>query len=89
MGDAAKTSATIGENDKAPKSARVLLSRAEEHRVDEIADRLHRYLPTNYAVVRIAGALYVVGIDHAGWTLAEYVIPRCATGLIFLERCAS
>ena len=30
-------------------------------------------------------ALAVVGIDVAGWTLEDYVIPRLASGMIWAE----
>ena len=53
------------------------------------AKQLWAYLPENY---RIIGGdigwpgkpVYVIaGTDEAGWTLADYVIPRLASGLIF------
>lgn len=51
----------------------------------EFVDRVNRYLPANYTAVAIAGEIVVVGKDNAGWTLDDYVIPRCATGMIFME----
>jgi hypothetical protein len=45
-----------------------------------------QYMPHNYAVIYGGdGNLYVVGIDVAGWTLDDYVIPRLASGLIVAE----
>ena len=53
------------------------------------ADRIAAYLPRNYAVVpptvNDIGAPAVVriaGVDRAGWTADDYVIPRLASGLI-------
>lgn len=41
------------------------------------------YLPSNYqAVAQDDGSILIVGVDRAGWTLADYVIPRLASGLI-------
>jgi hypothetical protein len=44
------------------------------------------YLPMNYD---LDGSdedyVYIVGVDNAGWTLEDYVIPRLASGLIFAE----
>lgn len=48
-------------------------------------DRLKAYLPSNYWPTRFGSVDGVFGYDEAGWTLDEYVIPRCATGLIWLE----
>ena len=53
------------------------------------AARIAAYLPLNYAVIppslREIGAPTVVriaGVDRAGWTADDYVIPRLASGLI-------
>lgn len=48
-------------------------------------DRLVAYLPSNYWPTRFGGVDGVLGFDVAGWTLDGYVIPRCASGLIWLE----
>ena len=35
------------------------------------------YLPSNYEVVREMGSeVLISGVDRAGWTLEDYVIPR-------------
>ena len=42
---------------------------------------ISRYLPTNYQAVDMGdGRTMVVGSDHRGWTLDDYVIPRLASG---------
>ncbi len=57
-------------------------------------DRVVPYLPESYDVQRFTLALpdgevverlFIIGMDVAGWTLDEYVIPRLASGLIFVE----
>lgn len=65
---------------------------------------IDQYLPANYATViaeayPIGGPMVeddgsyvrvaIVGIDVAGWTLDDYVIPRLASGLIFAEEVKS
>jgi hypothetical protein len=41
------------------------------------------YLPSNYEVVGItpAGHVVIAGVDKAGWTMNDYVIPRLASGM--------
>lgn len=48
--------------------------------------RVSAYLPNNYsgAILR-PGEIDICGIDHAGWTLDGYVIPRLASGLIIAK----
>lgn len=42
------------------------------------------YLPHNYVVVGSDGERTVIaGVDRAGWTLDDYVLPRLASGLYF------
>lgn len=48
-------------------------------------ERLLAYLPSNYWPTRFGSVDGVFGYDVAGWTLDGYVIPRCATGMIWLE----
>lgn len=44
------------------------------------------YLPENYKVVSIDEDGYIImGMDNAGWTLDDYVLPRLASGNIFGE----
>jgi hypothetical protein len=44
-------------------------------------ERVARHLPANYAALsREDGAVTVVGVDTAGWTLDGYVLPRLASG---------
>jgi hypothetical protein len=44
-------------------------------------ERVARHLPANYAALpRDDGAVSVVGVDTAGWTLEGYVLPRLASG---------
>ena len=43
------------------------------------------YLPINYKAYKAidgTGDVYISGIDNAGWTMDEYVIPRLGSGLI-------
>ena len=53
------------------------------------AERVERYLPRGYRVVDadITGAdgdsVVIAGVDHAGWTLDGYVLPRLASGCIY------
>lgn len=47
--------------------------------------RVAAYLPSNYAVLMEDStdeAVVISGIDAAGWTLDDYVIPRLASGLM-------
>lgn len=49
------------------------------------ASRVAAYLPANYAIdpERTTNEVVVIsGIDNAGWTLDDYVIPRLASGLM-------
>ena len=54
------------------------------------AERVERFLPGNYEVVstetyRNGSQVLVKGTDVAGWTAADYVIPRLASGLLTAE----
>ena len=54
------------------------------------AERVERFLPGNYEVVstetyRDGSQVLVKGTDVAGWTAADYVIPRLASGLLTAE----
>ena len=55
------------------------------------AKQLWAYLPDNYVIVggdigSPGQPTYVIaGVDNAGWTLDDYVIPRLASGLIWVE----
>lgn len=56
---------------------------------DLTQEALERYLPSNYHVVEEmptpntrTKAYMIAGEDNAGWTMAAYVIPRLASGLI-------
>ena len=45
---------------------------------------VEQYLPDNYTATLLDdyyGTVIIVGRDHLGWTLDEYVIPRLASGL--------
>lgn len=53
---------------------------------DITPERIAPYLPANYEVLGTVGggeAVVIRGIDNAGWTLDDYVIPRLASGLLF------
>lgn len=47
-------------------------------------ERVAAYLPGNYAVVGTTQERHVVisGIDVAGWTLEDYVLPRLGSGVM-------
>ncbi len=47
----------------------------------DYVDTINRYLPGNYQAVMVANTVVIVGKDHAGWTMDDYVIPRLASGL--------
>lgn len=44
---------------------------------------IQKYLPTGYRAYSIPQATLIQGVDNAGWTLDDYVIPRLASGLYF------
>jgi hypothetical protein len=55
--------------------------------VEATAERVAQYLPANYEVVgteeyRTRSVVFVKGTDVAGWTAADYVLPRLASGLL-------
>jgi len=63
--------------------ARIRLNPETTHTVDTVV----RYLPDNYEVVAQDGNnVYIVGEDYAGWTMDDYVIPRLASGGIFVAK---
>lgn len=46
------------------------------------------YLPENYMILMADDEtknVFIAGYDYAGWTLDGYVIPRCNSGLIFVQ----
>lgn len=48
------------------------------------AETVARYLPSNYTVNSTdvgPGRVLISGVDSAGWTLDDYVLPRLASGL--------
>lgn len=45
-------------------------------------DVIRKYLPHNYFAFTFSNDVIVVGMDSAGWTLEDYVIPRLASGNI-------
>lgn len=68
--------------------ARVLsTARPEDLDIPAETKRIQALLPENYTVGwdTDTNQFIVAGFDRAGWTLDEYVIPRAATGLIFIE----
>lgn len=81
-------------NAEPPKRvARVVRSAAMDknaHMAAELKKRVDAYLPHDYhAEIHVSAGgvceVYVVGEDYAGWTMEDYVVPRLATGLVFLE----
>lgn len=60
------------------------LAIAKTGKSKQVAD----YLPANYKVIGRTldnNGTIIVGVDDHGWTLADYVIPRLASGLIACE----
>jgi hypothetical protein len=45
-------------------------------------ETIRRYLPSNFTCGAVGEDVLISGVDHAGWTLDGYVIPRLASGLI-------
>jgi hypothetical protein len=61
---------------------REALIRTDPANVEVIA----RYLPNNYTIVGAdSTGVTIRGIDHYGWTLDGYVLPRLASGMYFGE----
>ena len=55
------------------------------HGPDE-EERVEVFLPDNFQTyLAPCGDVWIVGLDNAGWTLENYVIPRLASGLWFAE----
>ena len=49
-------------------------------------EKVARFLPNNYTVVgHDSTGVTIRGMDHYGWTMDGYVLPRLASGLIFGE----
>lgn len=48
-------------------------------------EQVQRYMPANYEASAVDGMIVIIGVDVAGWTLDDYVIPRLASGLIFAK----
>lgn len=48
-------------------------------------DQVRAYLPGNYHANQYGPSIVIVGRDYAGWTLDDYVIPRLASGLVWVE----
>lgn len=57
-----------------------------ENKAWELA-AIKRYLPDNYKAFTFGNDVIIMGIDSAGWTLDEYVIPRLRQwGITAVER---
>jgi hypothetical protein len=58
-------------------------------RTDLTYAELAAYLPNNYYITELLDeardAIEFEGTDVAGWTFNDYVVPRLASGLIFVE----
>ena len=48
--------------------------------------RVDAYLPSHYDTYRVGDEIIIAGYDWMGWTLDGYVIPRLASGNIFVEK---
>lgn len=61
---------------------REVLIRTDPSNVEVIA----RHLPNNYTIVGAdSEGVTIRGIDHYGWTLDGYVLPRLASGMFYGE----
>lgn len=62
-------------------------ARPEDIDIPQEQKRIQALLPENYTVGwdDDRQQFIVAGFDRAGWTLDDYVIPRAASGLIFIE----
>ena len=81
----------------APAQYRSLVGGSEARfavvRGSDTTERVEAYLPSGYALVESfmvadgdkSPKLLVVigGLDNAGWTLDDYVVPRLASGLLW------
>lgn len=56
-------------------------------RRDITGKQVQRYLPSNYDVIREVNenTVEIGGVDVAGWTMDEYIIPRLQTGLFHVQ----
>jgi hypothetical protein len=63
------------------RAAQVRSGTITDGKKEEVAN----YLPDNYSVVSVPDGLLIVGVDVAGWTMDDYVIPRLASGLLWAE----
>lgn len=56
--------------------------------IDQKLDAVQRYLPAGYRAFTPDGSdVWIGGVDIAGWTLDDYVIPRLSTGLYPFFEC--
>ena len=55
--------------------------------IEGFLQRVRALLPENYKVGynSLTKQFMITGHDVAGWTLDDYVIPRLASGLVFIE----
>jgi len=63
------------------RPARVAVVRGQADKVETI----RRYLPRFYSAEACGKDVIILGVDNAGWTMHEYVIPRLASGLYRAE----
>ena len=53
-------------------------------------ERVAAYMPDNYRIVSAEGStdkdaeVLIAGEDKMGWTLEDYIIPRLASGMMFV-----
>lgn len=52
-----------------------------------VAKDVAALLPPRYKVIgkTLEGQVIIAGVDHLGWTLDAYVIPRLGSGLIYCK----
>lgn len=61
---------------------RMAIISSSEATIESDLRSVQAYMPGNYQAVEMPNnTIAIVGIDVAGWTMHEYVIPRLASGL--------
>ena len=79
---------TLEEESTSPtRRATIPYSGDPPQNIDGFLERVRAYLPESYKVAynSLTKQFMITGKDVAGWTMDDYVIPRLASGLVFIE----
>jgi len=49
---------------------------------DRSLAEVRAYMPSNFSAFLRIREIFIVGVDSAGWTLDDYVLPRLGSGMI-------